>query len=242
MRYNGAASDSANRPAGADANPPGARNCAQMEETANQPLYWAKDRVPFNLTLILALGIAAWGVAGELSILPPPGNPIMIIILGVGVAIYTWLFTPRQYMVYQDALCIAYGQPRVKVMHFSNIAVVELGSSYSIDQLRVRPVKGRRQAIRVRDPETFCQELEAALSAFRAAHPELDVSVETPERPPAQVVDAESTDVVDAGGATDAPEAPELSSNPEAGSDAPQPPAETPGEEEPPPQEHRPLY
>lgn len=175
-----------------------------MQQTQNQPLYAAKDRVPFNLTLVLALGIAGWGVAGFLGIFPPPANPEMIIALGVAVSIYTWLFTPREYMVYADAVCVAYGKPRIKVIHFSNIAVVEMGSMVALDQLRIRPVKGRRQSIRVRDPETFFEALEAALTTYRDSHPEERVDYQVTGRPPAEIVDAEPV----AEEAADAPDAP----------------------------------
>ena len=47
----------------------------------------------------------------------------------------------------------------------------------AFDQLRVRPIRGRRQSIRVRDPETFFDQLEAALNVYRAANPEEGVDV-----------------------------------------------------------------
>ena len=187
--------------------PPGQGN-KKMEQSQNQPLYAAKDRVPFNLTLILALGIAAWGLAGLVGILPPPGNPEMIIILGLAVTAYTWLFTPREYMVYNDAVCVAYGKPRIKTIHFSNIATVEMGSIAAIDQLRIRPIRGRRQSIRVRDPETFYDELETAINAYRASHPEEDISFQFTGRHPPAVVEGEPVDMTDADVATEPVTAP----------------------------------
>ncbi len=168
-----------------------------MQQPQHELIYSAKDRVPFNLTLVLALGIAAWGAGAVFGLWDMGGNPSLILILGIAVAVYTWLFTPRQYLVYSDALCVAYGQPRVKVIHFSNIAVVEMGSIASLDQLRIRPVRGRRQSIRVRDPETFCDELEAALNNYRAAHPEENMEYRVTGRTPpedegAAVADADS--------------------------------------------------
>ena len=173
-----------------------------MQQTPNEPIYAAKDRVPFNLTLVLALGIAGWGVAGFLGIFPPPANPEMIILLGVAVSIYTWLFTPKEYMVYSDSVCVAYGKPRVKVIHFSNIAVVEMGSMVALDQLRIRPIKGRRQSIRVRDPETFFEALEAALTTYRAEHPDENVDFEVTGRRPPEIVDAGPVAVADEAPAT----------------------------------------
>ena len=173
-----------------------------MQQARTEPLYWAKDRVPFNLTLVLALGIAVWGAGATFGLWDMGGNPQIIFILGLAVAAYTWLFTPRAYLVYEDSLCVAYGRPRVKVMHFSSIAVVEMGSMATLDQLRVRPVKGRRQSIRVRDPETFFDELESALNAYRDAHPEEGFNFQFTGRVPAGadagVIDVEPGAVTDA--------------------------------------------
>ena len=175
----------------------GAGNYTNMQQAHSEPLYWAKDRVPFNLTLVLALGIAVWGAGATFGLWDMGGNPQIILVLGVGVAAYTWLFTPRAYLVYQDALCVSYGRPRVKVMHFSNIAVVEMGSLATLDQLRVRPVKGRRQSIRVRDPETFFDELESALNAYRDAHPEENFAFQFTGRMPQEVAPAAEAGVID---------------------------------------------
>lgn len=243
-----------------------------MQQTHNEPLYWSKDRVPFNLTLVMALGIAGWGLAGLMGIITPPGSPEMIIILGVAVAAYTWLFTPRAYMVYADALCVAYGRPRVKVIHFSNIAVVEMGSLATMDQLRVRPVRGRRQSIRVREPEIFFDHLEAALNAYRDAHPEENIAFQVMGRGPAAeiaadeaagVIEGEATPMVDAAEsgtpAADSPDNAGNTNNSAAADNAPvdgvaEPitdtatddagPEPAPAEpEEPPPEpEHRPIY
>ncbi len=196
-----------------------------MEQSHHQPLYAAKDRVPFNLTLVLAMGIALWGLAGLVGILPPPGNPEMIIVLGVAVTAYTWLFTPKEYMVYNDAVCVAYGKPRVKTIHFSNIASVEMGSLATIDQLRIRPVRGRRQSIRVRDPETFYDQLESALNAYRASHPEEDISFHLTGRNPGAVVDDEPVEMADAVAEPDTVAEPPEEELAKVGEEAQEPPA-----------------
>ena len=238
-----------------------------MQQVRSEPLYWAKDRVPFNLTLVLALGIAVWGAGATFGLWDMGGNPQIIFILGLAVAAYTWLFTPRAYLVYEDSLCVAYGRPRVKVMHFSSIAVVEMGSMATLDQLRVRPVKGRRQSIRVRDPETFFDALESALNAYRDAHPEERFNFQFTGRAPAEgdagVIDVEPAAVTDAGAARPV-EAAEASTEAATGEsptsaaedaasaeEQPEQPkesgqgatAETGEEEEKPPEpEHRPIY
>ena len=209
-----------------------------MAQSQNQPLYWDKDRVPVNLTLILALGIALWGLAGNFELIPFGGSsPQLIIVLGVGVAVYTWLMTPRQYLVYADALCIVYGRPRVKTLHFRDIDAVELGSLSALDRLRVRPRQGRRQSIRVREVEAFYEQLEGALSAFRAAHPEYGPPAAAEALPGAAATAAVETEAGDAG----EPE-PAKAAEPEAAAESTGG-AETAAEagEEPPP-EHRPIY
>ena len=212
-----------------------------MAQSQNQPLYWDKDRVPVNLTLILSLGIALWGLVGSVGLLDAGGSPQLILLLGIGVAVYTWLMTPRQYLVYADALCIVYGRPRVKALHFRDIAEVELGSVSALDRLRVRPHRGRRQSIRVREVESFYEQLNGALNAFRAAHPEYGTPPESeplPAAPAEAAVDPESANSAADPANSERPEsAADNSAN--AGSEAQ---TESPSGEEEPPPEHRPIY
>ncbi len=211
-----------------------------MAQSQNQPLYWDKDRVPVNLTLILSLGIALWGVGGMFGLPFGGSSPQLILLLGIGVAVYTWLMTPRQYLVYADALCIVYGRPRVKALHFRDIAEVELGSVSALDRLRVRPHRGRRQSIRVREVESFYEQLNGALNAFRAAHPEYGTPPES-EPLPAAPADTAAADPANANAAEPAnSDTPKLAADNSgnAGSEAR---PESPSGEEPPP-EHRPIY
>ena len=138
-----------------------------MQQTQNQPLYWDKHRIPVNFTMILSLGIAGWGLYNFVQ-----GDTPLIFFLGLGVAAYTWVTGPRHYVVYPDSLQIVYGRPRVKVIHFSNIDDIELGSVATPDRLRVRLIRGRRQVLLAKDPDAFYEQLTSALNDFRAAYPE----------------------------------------------------------------------
>ena len=212
-----------------------------MAQSQNQPLYWDKDRVPVNLTLILSLGIALWGVGGMFGLPFGGSDPRLIILLGVGVAVYTWLMTPRQYLVYADALCIVYGRPRVKALHFRDIAEVELGSVSALDRLRVRPHRGRRQSIRVREVEAFYEQLNGALNAFRAAHPEYGTPPESEPLPAAPADTAADPESAKANAAEPAnADAPEPAAD-NAGNAETESKPKSPSGEEPPP-EHRPIY
>lgn len=212
-----------------------------MAQAQNQPLYWDKDRVPVNLTLILSLGIVIWGLGGLFGLIPFGGSPQLIVVLGVAVAAYTWLFTPRSYGVYADCLVIHYGRPRIKVMRFSDIDTVELGSVAALERLRVRPLRGRRQSIRVRDVDTFYEHLERAFNAFRTAHPEYGEPLSPlPAAPAAAAGPATSTEP------KKEPEGAEVTADPEPAGDsdsaaAADAPAAESGEDNPPP-EHRPIY
>lgn len=217
-----------------------------MAQSQNQPLYWDKDRVPVNLTLILSLGIVIWGIGGVLGLIPFGGNPQLIVILGIAVAAYTWLFTPRSYGVYADCLVIHYGRPRIKVMRFSDIDTVELGSMAALDRLRVRPLRGRRQSIRVRDVDAFYENLESALNAFRNAHPEYGEPLPPlPTNPASAAAPATAAAEPESATATADPEPPTDSADAAAAG----PPAADPGAEsgaesrdDNPPPEHRPIY
>ncbi len=210
-----------------------------MAQAQNQPLYWDKDRVPVNLTLILSLGIVIWGLGGMFNLIPFGGSPQLIVVLGVAVAAYTWLFTPRSYGVYADCLVIHYGRPRIKVMRFSEIDTVELGSVAALERLRVRPLRGRRQSIRVRDVDTFYEHLERAFNAFRTAHPEYGEPLSPLPAAPAAATPAAPAEP------EKAPERAAATADPEPAGDggdvAADAPAADSGEDNPPP-EHRPIY
>ena len=60
-----------------------------MQETQQEPLHWDNHRTNLNLTLIFSLVVAVIGIMGQ---------PLLFVI-GVGVAIYSWLTTPRQYLI-----------------------------------------------------------------------------------------------------------------------------------------------
>ena len=65
-----------------------------MQERQQEPLHWDNHRTNLNLTLIFSLVVAVIGIMGQ---------PLLFVI-GVGVAIYSWLTTPKQYLIYSDAV------------------------------------------------------------------------------------------------------------------------------------------
>lgn len=142
----------------------------------NQPMHRDRNRSPFNFALVLALAVAIYGVVTL------PGG-LLALVVGVGMAAYNWFTTPRHYEIYQDALVIAYGVPRVRAIRFGDIATLEVLSLIIGARLRVHLVNRRRLILQMRDPQTFHDRLQEALSNFRLSHPEAPASDQTPGNP-----------------------------------------------------------
>ena len=138
-------------------------NLLGMSSTQDPPIHGDSHRSKLNITLILAMIIALFGLIS---------SDFRLVILGIGVGAYSWLTTARHYYIYRDALIIVYGRPRWKMIHFNRVSHIELLSLPIGDRLRVQVVSGRPIILAARDSETFRDRLDTALEEFRAAHPE----------------------------------------------------------------------
>ena len=127
-----------------------------MEQMKEQPIHWDDHRTKLNLTFIFALIVAVIGILGQ---------PVLFV-MGIGVAIYSWLTNPKQYLIYRDALVIIYGRPRIKSYPFQEISHLETLSLPMGERLRVRMVNGRRLLLLTKDTDTFRAKLDEALDAF----------------------------------------------------------------------------
>ena len=151
---------------------------APMEQQENQPvqpIHWDTPKSRLNPTLIVALVVAVLGLfSGSL-----------LIVLGLGMAIFAWLTTPKQFLIYQNALVIVYGRPRVKVIQFPEIDQQEILRMSMGNRLRVRLGSGRRIMVTVRNVEEFRDRLNEALEKFRETYPrqEAPEAEEGPENP-----------------------------------------------------------
>lgn len=139
-----------------------------MEQPQNQAIYWDKHRIPFNLTVILAMFVAAYGLFLMLQ-----GSDPRILLAGLAVGAYSWLTNARQYWIYPDALVIVYGKPRTRVIPFTNLSHLEVRGQTAPDRLRASLHRGRPVVLLVRDPEAFNEKLQKALDNYRGLHPEL---------------------------------------------------------------------
>ena len=155
----------------------------QPQRQQGQPLHTDKHRVPVNITLIFALAVAAFGLV---TLVKNRDFPLTLIV-GLGVAIFTWFTSPREYQIYQDALVIVYGRPRVKVIYFNQITQLDVLQLVIGERLRVMLRNGRREVLQTRDPQTFHARFQGALDDFRRAHPELALPEQgSEERQPAE--------------------------------------------------------
>ena len=136
-----------------------------------QPLHWDNHRTNLNLTFIFALIVAVIGILGQ---------PVLFV-LGIGVAIYSWLTNPKQYLIYRDALVIVYGRPRIKSYPFQEISHLETLSLPIGERLRVRMVNGRRIMLLTKDSDTFRGEQRGT---DYAKENELDTAIDTPTEKP----------------------------------------------------------
>jgi len=130
--------------------------CCGMQQTQEPPLHWDNHRTNINLTFFFALIVAVIGIFGQ--------APLFVI--GVGVAIYSWLTTAKQYLIYRDALVIIYGRPRIKAYPFQEISNLELLTLPIGDRLRIRMANGKRLMLLTKDSQTFMEKLDEALDAF----------------------------------------------------------------------------
>ena len=157
----------------------GKARCVKMFDMSpppDPPIHWDSHRANLNITLVLALIIAVFGLVTT--------TPLLFI-AGLGVAAYSWLTTARQYYIYRDALIIVYGRPRVRVIPFARVSHIELLSLPVGDRLRVQMVGGRPVFLAVRDSDTFRERLDSALEEFRGAQPDEDMGNGSYEaRPP----------------------------------------------------------
>ena len=145
-----------------------------MENMQEQPIHWDNHRTNLNLTFIFALIVAVIGILGQ---------PVLFV-MGIGVAIYSWLTNPKQYLIYRDALVIVYGRPRVKSYPFQEISHLETLSLPMGERLRVRMVNGRRLLLLTKDPDTFRTKLDEALDAFHGEQRGSDYSSENGSESP----------------------------------------------------------
>ena len=128
-----------------------------MAEQQESPIHWDQHSSRWNLTLIFAVVVAILGIMS--------GYPL--IILGLAMAAFSWLTTPRQYLLFRDRVVIAYGMPRTRVVALAEISHAEVLQMPFGMRLRLVMVAGNRMMLPMRDPMEFRNHLEDVLVRYR---------------------------------------------------------------------------
>ena len=132
-----------------------------MAQDRETPIYWDQSASKWNLTLIFSLVVVVLGIA-----MGPFGQGFLLVVLGIVMAAYSWLTTPRQFLLYRDSLLVVYGMPRTRHISFAEISHVELLALPFGERLRLRMVSGSRMMLMMRDPGAFRAHLEDALAQY----------------------------------------------------------------------------
>ena len=149
----------------------------ETPQPSTEPIYLEGHRMPVSLTFLFSLVVV---VVGVLTAAP------MLIVVAVGVAVFNWFTSPRQHAIYQNALVVAYGRPRTKIIYFEEIAEVELMSLALGSRVRLKLVNGRREIMQPKEGQTFFDQLQGALVEFRRGQSGEDAPEEaTQDSPPA---------------------------------------------------------
>ena len=129
-----------------------------MAQENENPIYWDQHATKWNLTLIFSLVVIVLGFIMS--------GGFLLVILGVVMAAYSWLTTPRQFLLYRDTMVIVYGMPRTRVISLAEISHVELLALPFGERLRIRMMSGSRMMLMMRDPGAFRAHLEDALAQY----------------------------------------------------------------------------
>ena len=139
-----------------------------METPQQSLIYSDKTRRPVNFLFILAAIAAVLGLMGWQT-----GKDPGLLFLGLGVGAYSWLTNARSYLIYPEHLVIMFGNPRKRIIPFTNISHIEFLSLPTIgDRVRVRLENGRGIMLQAKDSETFHDRLDEALNNFHGPRPE----------------------------------------------------------------------
>ena len=128
-----------------------------MAQQYDTPIHWDQHASRWNLTLIFSVIVAVLGIITA---------QILLIILGLAMAAYSWLTTPRQYLLYRDRMMIVYGMPRTRIISFAEISHAELLAMPFGERMRLRMVDGKRMMLMMREPSAFLGHLEDALAHY----------------------------------------------------------------------------
>ena len=154
-----------------------------MQQPQEQPLHWDGPKSKYNLTLIFSIVVAVIGLATGATFL------LLLGLLGAGM---NWFTNAKRFLIYQNALVVVYGRPRVKVIPYSDISHLEMLAMPMGNRLRVRLVNSKRLVVSVSDVDEFRARLDDALEKYNGTYGQSQIVDQGADRGP--VVDQEPVD------------------------------------------------
>ena len=128
-----------------------------MVQQQENPIYWDQHASRWNLTLIFSLVVAVLGLM----------TGYLLTALGLAMGAYSWLTTPRQYLIYRDRMTIVYGMPRTRNVSLGEISHSEVLAMPFGQRLRLVMLAGSRMMLSMRDPMAFHHQLEQVLARYK---------------------------------------------------------------------------
>ena len=144
-----------------------------MDQQQNQPIHWDTPKSTLNFTLIMSLIVVIVGLVSGIN--------IILMILGLAGAAFSWFTNAKQYLIYENALVVAYGRPRLKVFPFPEISHLEMLVLPMGNRLRVRMVNGQRIMVAAKNIDEFRDRLDEALEKFNGTYQRQQLQEEGPE-------------------------------------------------------------
>ena len=135
--------------------------------TESELIYSEQHRSTFLSNFLWYLGLLLV-VAAVLSLAFGSGSWAsrsfdVVVLLGLGALLAGghWLLTPRRYEVYEGALAVVYGRPRVRVVRYPEISNIEVRSHALGTELRIHLTQGGVLGLYPLHPRQFHENLES---------------------------------------------------------------------------------
>ena len=144
-----------------------------MDQQQSQPIHWDTPKSAMNFTLIMSVIVFIVGLISGF-------NPVLMV-LGLAGAAFSWFTNAKQYLIYENALVIAYGRPRMKVFPFPEISQLEMLVLPMGNRLRVRMVNGQRIMVASKNIDEFRDRLDEALEKFKGTYQRPELQEDNPE-------------------------------------------------------------
>ena len=116
------------------------------------------------LVALLNVAVGSFGTGSWSNRLVDGG---VLLVIGALLSGGHWLLTPRRYEIYDDAVVVAYGRPRVKVVVYEEISEIEVATHALGTELRLHLTRGGVVRLYPLGPREFHENLERAWKPHR---------------------------------------------------------------------------